>query len=136
MSGGMKELKVWQESVALAGDVVRAVRQGTRRETKAFTDELMRSAAAVSVGIATGYASLAPDDQRRAYDAARRALLEVETRLAIARHGGLIPAQTSTQLAGRIATVGRLLSGYVAFLDRQVDRTRVVPDDGVGASPG
>jgi four helix bundle protein len=128
MSSGVKELKVWQESIALAGDVVRSIRQATRRETKAFTDQIMHTATEVSVGIASGYAALAPDDQRRSYDGARRALLELETRLAIARHAGLVQASTLTQLTGRITAVNRLLAGYVAFLDRQVDRTRVSAD--------
>jgi four helix bundle protein len=136
MSSGMKELKVWQESIALAGDVVRAARHATRRETKAFTDPLMHCAAEVSLGIATGYASLAPDDQHRAYGAARRALLELETRLAIARHAGLLQAQTLTQLTGRIANVNRLLSGYVAFLDRQVARGGAVPEASLTVSAG
>lgn len=41
MPSGMKDLKVWQEAVALAGDVVRTVRQSTRRETRTFTDQMM-----------------------------------------------------------------------------------------------
>ena len=129
MSSGVKDLKVWQEAVALAGDVVRAARQNTRRETKAFTDHLMLTASAVAVGIATGYVALAADDQRRAYDGARRVLLELETRLAIARHAGLIPAATNSQLTGRITTVSRLLTGYVSFLERQADRPRPSTDE-------
>src|SRR5215213_4005942 len=38
MATGVKELKLWQEAVALAGEVVRVARTAARRETKAFTD--------------------------------------------------------------------------------------------------
>jgi four helix bundle protein len=134
MSSGVRELKVWQESVALAGDVVRAARHAARRETGAFTDQLMLTATAVAVGIATGYISLGLDDQRRAYDGARRTLLELETRLAIARHAGLLEAATNTQLAGRVTAVGRLLAGYVSFLDRQSDRARATGEDPASVS--
>lgn len=121
MASGVKDLKVWQEAVALAGDVVRAVKQATRRETKQFTDEMMQSAVEVASSIAQGYASYAADEQRRSYAEARRALLDLETRLTVARQAGLIPAAVLVQLAGRLATVSRLLAGYVAYLDRQAE---------------
>ena len=37
MSTGLRELRVWQEAVSLAGDVIRAVRPTIRRETKSRT---------------------------------------------------------------------------------------------------
>jgi four helix bundle protein len=123
MANGVKDLKVWQESVALAGDVVRAVKQSTRRETKIFTDQLMSVAVAVGANIAHGYATYGADEQRIAYQEARRSLLELETRLAIAKHAGLIQSATMAQLVGRLTTVGRLLSGYVAYIDRQLADT-------------
>jgi four helix bundle protein len=119
MSTGVKDLKVWQEAVALGGDVVRATRDVTRRETKSFTDPLMHSAVAVACFIAHGYASFAPTEQRLAYQDARRALLDLETRLTIARQAGIFQAPTIAQLTGRIIAVSRLLSGYVAYIDRQ-----------------
>src|SRR5262245_32396267 len=33
MAGGLRDLKVWQEAVALAGETVRVMRQHVRRET-------------------------------------------------------------------------------------------------------
>jgi four helix bundle protein len=119
MGSGVKDLKVWQEAVALGGDVVRAARQVARRETKSFTDPLMQSAVAVACCIAHGYASYAAAEQRLAYQDARRALLDLETRLTIARHAGILQAATLAQLTGRLTSVSRLLSGYVAYIDRQ-----------------
>lgn len=120
MANGVKDLKVWQESVALAGDVVRAVKQSTRRETKIFTDQLMSVAVAVGASIAHGYATYGAAEQRIAYQDARRSLLELETRLAIARHAGMIQSATMAQLSGRLTTVSRLLAGYVGYIDRQL----------------
>lgn len=119
MASGVKDLKVWQEAVALGGDVVRAVRAITRRETKAFTDPLMHSAVAVACCIAHGYASFGADEQRLAYQDARRSLLDLETRLTIARQAGILQPSTIAQLTVRVTNVGRLLSGYVAYIDRQ-----------------
>ena len=143
MTSGMKDLRVWQEAVALAAEVVRTVRQSTRRETKDFTDQMMRSATAVASSIAQGYACYAPEEQRLAYSDARRALLELETRVSIARQSGVLPAPAMTQLGGRLTTVSRLLAGYVAYLDRQADaalglpglalRTELLDDQEIGA---
>ncbi len=119
MSSGVKDLKVWQEAVALGGEVVKAARQVARRETKSFTDPLMQSAVAVACCIAHGYASFGAAEQRLAYQDARRALLDLETRLTIARHAGLLQPQAIAQLTGRLTAVSRLLSGYVSYIDRQ-----------------
>ena len=118
---------MWQEAVALAGDVVRAVRQSTRRETRSFTDQTMQSAVTVASSIAHGYACYAPEEQRLAYSDARRALLDLETRVTIARHAGVLHPQVLTQLTVRLATVSRLLAGYVAYLDRQAESTIALP---------
>lgn len=120
----MRDLKLWQEAVALAGDVVRAARQAARRETRAFTDDLMRAALAVAATIADGYARDEPVEQRRCYRGARRALSTLETALAVGRHAGIIPAPTVAQLASRTAAVSRLLTGYLTFLERQMESRR------------
>ena len=120
MSSGVRELRVWQEAVALAGDVIRIARSGVRRETRGVSDTLMTSAIAVASLIAEGYGRHTPAEQREAYLGAKRALLKLETELAVARHADLVPAGSFTELTARSAQVARLLTGYVLFLDRQV----------------
>ena len=118
MSSGVRELRVWQESVALAGDVIRAVRP--RRETRIVSDTLMETALAVSGHIADGYARPTGREQRESYLAAKRALLRLESYLAVARHADLIPAGSFAELTSRSALASRLLTGYVVYLDRQI----------------
>ena len=120
MSSGVRELRVWQESVALAGDVIRAVRRDSRRETRIVSDSLMETALAVSGHIADGYARPTPREQRESWLAAKRALLRLESHLAVARHADLIPAGSYTELTARSAQASRLLTGYVVYLDRQL----------------
>ena len=120
MSSGVRELRVWQESVALAGDVIRNVRQNMRRETKGVSDAVMATAIAVGSHIADGYARHTPVEQRDSYLAAKRALLRLETELAIAKHADLIPAGSFTELVARSSQVARLLSGYIVYLDREI----------------
>lgn len=120
MSATLRDLKVWQEAVALGGEVVRAARQGARRETKVLSDTLMSTALQVAVLIADGYARYTPEEQRVLYRAAKRELLKLETQLAIARQAELIQAPTHSELANRIQGVHRLLGGYLVYLERQV----------------
>jgi four helix bundle protein len=120
MSSGVRELRVWQESVALAGDVIRAARPGVRRETRVVSDALMETAVAVSSHIADGYARPTSREQRDSYLAAKRALLRLESQLAVARHADLIPAGSFAELTSRSALASRLLTGYVVYLDRQI----------------
>ena len=144
MSSGVRELRVWQESVALAGDVIRAVRQGIRRETKLCSDAAMATSMAVATLVADGYARVTPAEQRDAYQAARRALLRLETELAILKQAELLPAGAFSELSARGGQVSKLLGGYLAYLDRQIDdaaRVTMRPatstgSGGAGASPG
>lgn len=133
MSSGVRELRVWQESVALAGDAIRAIRKGVRHETRVVSDTVMQTAIAVGSHVADGYARATPAEQRESYLAAKRALLRFETELAVARHAELLPAGTFTELTARSSFVSRLLTGYIAYLDRAMaegSTTRSVPGTG------
>jgi four helix bundle protein len=120
MAAGIRDLKVWQEAVALAADIVRSSRQAARRETKVVTDQLMLSALAAASAIADGYGRYTAPEQRQLYRAAKRELLRLETNLAIIRQAELIPAQTHADLCNRIQSVNRLLGGYLVYLERQL----------------
>jgi four helix bundle protein len=119
MAGSIRDLKVWQEAVALAAETVRSARHA-KRETKVVSDELMVRALATAGAIADGYGRYTAPEQRQLYRSARRDLLRLETDVAIAKQAGLISAQTHTSLHNRIQNVSRLLSGYLVYLDRQL----------------
>src|SRR5688572_21343431 len=101
MQAGVKDLKLWQEAVALAGDTMRAARQYGRKELPWFVDELLTSAAGIATGIAEGYHRADALDQQRVFEQARRSLTRFETQLAIARYGVLLPPETLSSLAAR-----------------------------------
>ena len=126
MSQGLRDLKVWQEAVALGGEVARTVRRHAARETRGLTDQLLRDALQLAGAVADGSHCPAPEDQRVRFRTARRALVALETHLAIARHADLVPAAAIAQLNARATTVGRLLAGYLSYLDRQVEEEQRV----------
>jgi four helix bundle protein len=129
-TSSLRDLKLWQESVSLAGDLTRALRQATRRETKALTDRMMLTALAIAEQVADGHARYTHEEQRQVYRAARRDLLLVETQMAVARHADLIPASTQTILLDHIQLLHRLLAGYLVYLDRQLTEERAAPPGG------
>jgi four helix bundle protein len=120
MALALKDLKVWQEAVALGAEVIRGMRQTNRREIKAITERTMVSAVQMAEHVAEGYGRYAPGEQRQLYRAAKRELLRLETSLAIARQADLLSAAHHAQLSARIQTVSRLLSGFLVYLDREV----------------
>jgi four helix bundle protein len=120
MGLGLKDLKVWQEAVALASDVIRLLRHANRREIKAIIEHTMLTATQMAEHVAGGYGRNAAGEQRHLYRAAKRDLLRLETALAIARQADLLSAAGHAQLAARIQTVNRLLSGFLVYLDRQI----------------
>jgi four helix bundle protein len=120
MGLGLKDLKVWQEAVGLASEVIRSLRQTNRREIKAITEHTMVTAMVMAEHVAEGYGRYAAGEQRQLYRTAKRDLLRLETALAVARQADLISAAHHAQLAARIQTVSRLLSGFLVYLDRQI----------------
>lgn len=121
MGLGLRDLRVWQESVALGADVIRSLRQTNRREIKAITEHTMVTAMSVAEHVAEGYGRYAPGEQRQLYREAKRHLLRLETSLAVARQAELLSATHHAQLTSRIQTVNRLLGGFLVYLDRQLD---------------
>ena len=119
MAAGVRDLKVWQEAVALGGEVLRVVRQSARRETKSATDAITLTAFAIASHIAEGYGRYTVPEQRQLYRAAKRDLLRLETQLAILRHAELLSVGVHGDLLKRIHNVARLLAGYIVYLERQ-----------------
>ena len=119
MAGSLRDLKVWQEAVALGGEVLRVVRHSARRETKPATDALIVTAFAIAGHIAEGYGRYTAPEQRQLYRAAKRELLRLETQLAILRHADLLSLAAHGDLLKRTHHVARLLAGYIVYLERQ-----------------
>src|SRR5437867_9632926 len=65
MGLGLRDLRVWQEAVALGADVIRAMRQTNRREIKAITEHTMLTAIRVAEQVAEGYGRYAASEQRQ-----------------------------------------------------------------------
>lgn len=128
MPNGLRDLKLWQEAVTLAADALRALRHAGRRESRAVLDRMALTATAIPEAIADGYSHAEALDQQRLFESARRNVSMFETQLAVARQAGVLPADTVVQLLSRLNAVGRLLAGYLTYVERQRSGDR---DEGV-----
>jgi four helix bundle protein len=127
MAAAIRDLKLWQEAVALAGDVIRALRSTNRREVHSVVEQVMATAVSVATYITDGYARYEASEQHQLYTAAKRELLRLETQLALARRADLLSAASDAELATRAQSVARLLVGYLAYLDRQLSDRQASP---------
>lgn len=121
MASGIRDLRVWQEAVALGGEVVRTLRPAARREVAPIVTRIMTTAFDAAAAIADGYARHDPLEQRRRYAAAKRDLVKLDTDLAVARQAELLGAGPHAALSDRIQVVQRILAGYLVYLDRQLE---------------
>ena len=78
MAAGVRDLKVWQEAVALGGEVLRVVRQSARRETKSDMDAVALTALAIATHIAEGYGRVTTAERRNKLRLARGELEETQ----------------------------------------------------------
>jgi four helix bundle protein len=120
MAAAIRDLKLWQEAVALAGEVIRSLRAANRREVHTVVEQVMATAIAVATYVTDGYARYEAAEQHQIYTAAKRELLRLETHLALARRADLLRAERDADLTTRTQSVARLLVGYLAYLDRQL----------------
>jgi len=119
MGLGLRDLRVWQEAVALSAEVVRALKQSNRPQIKGVVEHIMLTSIAIAEHIAEGYGRYAPGEQRQLYRAAKRHLMKLETSLAVARQADLLSVTSHAELTARMQTVSRLLSGFLVYLERQ-----------------
>jgi len=129
MAATPRDTKVWQEAVGLAADVIRVVRRTTRRETKAFTDALMLASSAAASAIAEAPTRPTQSEERECYTRARRALVTVETQLAIARVSGIIPSSVHAQLASRVASLSQRVSNSLNHVEPHTDALPMLTGD-------
>ena len=127
MAAAIRDLKLWQEAVALAGEVVRALRPANRREVKSVVEQVMATGVAVATRITDGFGRYDPGEQHQLYTVAKRELLRLETHLALARRADLLTPERDAELASRAQSVARLLVGYLAYLDRQLADRQPAP---------
>jgi four helix bundle protein len=111
-----RDLVVWKKSMGLALEIYRCTQAFPKIETYGLTSQLRRAAVSIPSNIAEGQARLSTGEFKQFLGNARGSLMEVETQILIAQGLGYLEDQTSENLLGAAAEVGRILNGLLASL--------------------
>jgi four helix bundle protein len=112
-----RDLKVWQESFALAVWSCRMVGGFPRSEQFALATQLRRSAVSVPSNIAEGYGRGSRVEYLRFLKIARGSLFELETQVAIAVELGYVHGTAKKETDERIIACSKLLAGLIRRLE-------------------
>ncbi len=112
-----RDLKVWQESFALAVWACRMVGGFPRSEQFALAMQLRRSAVSVPSNIAEGYGRGSRVEYLRFLKIARGSLFELETQVAIAMELGYVQGAAKKETDERILACSKLLAGLIRRLE-------------------
>lgn len=115
-----RDLRAWQEALALAVDIDRLV-ASLPRGRAALADQLRRASGSVHANIAEGSGRSSRREYLRSLDFAKGSLLEVESNVAMIRAARLWSPSDVSAVELRIVRTGRLLDGLIASL-RKGDR--------------
>lgn len=112
-----KDLRVWQEALALSVDVDALAEELPRRRAR-LADQIRRSSEGIGRGIAEGHGR-SDADFARYLDMALGSLHELETDMIRIRMRSLAPAHLVTGIELRIRRVEQLVAGFLRRLRPQ-----------------
>ena len=123
MPSSFKELRVWQEAMKFAVSVYRVTNNFPKHELYGLSQQLRRAAVSIPSNIAEGKGRSSDKELLQFLSRARGSLYEVQTQLEIAESLGYISAPDSQNLARRVESVGRMLSGMMAKFRQTIQGT-------------
>ena len=116
MSSNYQDLRVWQDSMALAEQVYRMTEKFPKREWYGLTQQVRRAVVSVASNIAEGKGRCSDRDFLRFLFTARGSLFEVETQLALARRLQYLQGIDAQAVLQSVSGVARSLAGLINSL--------------------
>ena len=113
-----RDLRVWQEGMALAEACYRLTKDFPREEAFGMTSQIRRAAASVPANIAEGYGRDSTGEYVQFLRIAQGSLKELETRLLLAARVGLTTPTLADPILRRTDDLGRMLRGLYRSLQR------------------
>jgi four helix bundle protein len=108
-----RDLRVWQEAMALAEDVFRLAARMPRIEGFGLADQMRRSAISIPANIAEGYGRESTGSYVQFLKVARGSLKELETHVLLAQRVGIVDGEKAQPLLSRSENVGKMLNGLI-----------------------
>lgn len=119
MATDFRDLRVWEEAMALAERIYQLVRRFPADERFGLTAQLKRAAVSVPSCIAEGNARKTTRDYLRFLSMASGSLAEVQTQILLARRLGFADSAEADQCLSQQRTVSMLLQALKNSLQRR-----------------
>lgn len=113
---GYRDLKVWQASMQLAGDVYRLSAQFPKFEVYGLASQIQRSAVSVPSNIAEGHGRNSPKEFNHFLGIASGSLAELETQLMLAQQFIYLAEEQIASPLQLSDEIGKMLKGLQKFL--------------------
>ena len=114
-----RDLKVWQEAMALAEACYGETRVFPREEMFGLTAQIRRAATSVAANIAEGHGRETGGAFVQFLRVAQGSLKELETHLILSDRVGLLAAARAEPLLGRCEEIGKMLRALIRALQKQ-----------------
>jgi four helix bundle protein len=111
-----RDLRVWQEAMALAEMCYRLTKTFPKEEMYGMTSQIRRAATSVPANIAEGYGRESRAEYIRFLRIAQGSLKEVETHLILSERVGLAQSEAAAQALKQCETVGKMLRALIRSL--------------------
>jgi four helix bundle protein len=114
-----RELEVWKLAITFTVDIYEETKGFPNEERFGLVSQMRRAAVSIPANIAEGHGRRTSADKTRFLYMARGSVNECET-LAILSEGlGYMTAERAGKLTDTLASLGRLLSGLIQYLEKQ-----------------
>ncbi|MBU1424416.1 MAG: four helix bundle protein [Gammaproteobacteria bacterium] len=108
---GFRDLKVWQSSMKLAGDVYRLSAQFPKHETYGLASQLQRSAVSLPSNIAEGHGRNTHKEFHHFLGIALGSLAELETQILLALQFGYLTEAEINPVLQNADEIGKMIKG-------------------------
>ena len=115
MGGSYKELRVWQQAMELVFRIYTFTHRFPKDELYGLTSQMRRAAVLIVSNIAEGKGRESKKELGHFLSNARGSLHELETQVIVAAHLKYVNEAAEQELIGRIADIGRMLTGLMGF---------------------
>lgn len=108
-----KDLRVWQDAMALAEGCYRLTKDFPRDELFGMTSQIRRAAASIPANIAEGYGRESTGSYVQSLRIAQGSLKELETHLLLSARVGVAQKEPVADLAVSCDQIGKMLRGLI-----------------------
>ena len=114
-----RELKVWQDAMALAERIYEVTGRFPAQERYGIVQQMRRAAVSIPSNIAEGYGRRTSRQRYSFLDNALGSVFELETQIELSSRLGFVRDGESAELSDSIATIGRRLTALMRYVHEE-----------------